>query len=433
MHHPQAQEINEAIPSEILSRLSVFGRGAYFPKAGILGQSGQAKQCAINATIGIALEEDGRPMCLSSVAEQSTLPGYEIVPYAPSYGLPALRTHWKTRLESANPELRGRPISTPVVTCALTHALSVVGQLLIESGGTLVLPDLFWGNYRLIFERGCNARIETYPTFSDDGFNVQGCLTLIKSLPPGPVTVLLNFPNNPTGYSCTQAEAMALRDGLAHLASERGGLSVIVDDAYFGLNYENSCFQQSIFALLVDAHESLLAVKVDGATKEDYVWGFRVGFVTLGYRNATEAALTALEDKCAGIVRGSVSNAPRLSQMMLLNAYQNESFSGEKAEKYELLRRRYHTLNECFDRTPRFAERFERLPSNAGYFLCIKPKSVDAEALRLHLVNTYDVGVISTSGLIRIAFSSTPGHVLTTLVESLVSAYDDLCPSVSED
>ncbi len=350
MHHPIAHRINQEIPSQILSNLSSFGQGAYFPKSGILGQSAQAKTCAINATIGIALEEDGRPMCLSPVSNQSTLPAHEIVPYAPSYGLPALRTHWHHRIKAANPGLVNHKISTPVVTCALTHALSVVGQLLIERGGTLVLPDLFWGNYRLIFERGCDARIETFSTFADGGFNVAGCLDKIRALPPGPTTVLLNFPNNPTGYTCTVAEAMELRTGLAELAAERGGLSVIVDDAYFGLNYEDKSLQQSIFALLVDAHEALLAVKIDGATKEDYVWGFRVGFITLGYRSATQASLTALEDKCAGIVRGSVSNAPRLSQMMLLNAYQDPDFAREKTEKYDLLRRRFSALNASFVR-----------------------------------------------------------------------------------
>lgn len=426
MHHPTAHRINQEIPAPILSALSPFGQGAYFPKSGILGQSAQAKSCSINATIGIALEEDGRPMCLSPVSNQSTLPAHEIVPYAPSYGLPALRTQWKARLEAANSDLAHRTFSTPVVTCALTHALSVVGQLLIARGGTLVLPDLFWGNYRLIFERGCGARLETFPTFADGGFNVAGCLEKIRSLPPGPVTVLLNFPNNPTGYTCTVSEAMALKTGLGEIAGERGGLSVIVDDAYFGLNYQDTSLQQSIFALLVDAHEALLAVKIDGATKEDYVWGFRVGFITLGYQGASQDALTALEDKCAGIVRGSVSNAPRLSQMMLLNAYQDERFNDEKAEKYELLRRRYTALNSAFDGTADFESRFERLPSNAGYFLCLRPLDVDAETLRLHLVKQYDVGVISTSGLIRIAFSSTPTPVLPTLVESLVNAYDDL-------
>ena len=114
---------------------------------------------------------------------------------------------------------------------------------------------------------------------------------------------------------------------------------------------------------------------------------------------------------------------------MLLNAYEQDGFADEKRTKYDLLRHRYLTLTDCFDRMERLNERFERLPSNAGYFLCVRPLEVDADALRLRLLKTYDVGVISTSGLIRIAFSSTPSHALPTLADALVNAYDDLYAS----
>ncbi|MGB0647554.1 MAG: aminotransferase class I/II-fold pyridoxal phosphate-dependent enzyme, partial [Bradymonadia bacterium] len=391
MLHSIAAQINQSISPDIMNTLSELGTRAYFPKSGILGQSADAKQCGINATIGIALEDDGNPMCLGTVSKQTTLIAGNLVPYAPSYGLPALRAEWRRRMLSVNPSLNETVVSNPVVTCALTHALSVVGQLLIKPGGILVLPDLFWGNYRLIFEQALGAKIVTFETFRNGGFNVQGCLDCLRSQAEGAVTLLLNFPNNPTGYNCTRSEAIQLRDGLTKIADERSGLGVIVDDAYFGLNYESGLLEESIFSMLADAHEALLAVKVDGATKEDYVWGFRVGFITLGYRGASSAALSALEDKCAGLVRGSISNAPRVSQAILLNAYEDPNFAREKQSKYEVMRHRYLALKTCFDETVGFSERFERLPANAGYFLCLRPKHVAADALRLHLIEHYDL------------------------------------------
>ena len=54
------------------------------------------------------------------------------------------------------------------------------------------------------------------------------------------------------------------------------------DDAYFGLFYEETALKESIFTRLMDRHSNLLAVKLDGATKENFVWGLRVGFVTYG-------------------------------------------------------------------------------------------------------------------------------------------------------
>ena len=120
-------EDNIALPDSILGCLSEFGRTVYFPKKGILGQSAAAKACAINATIGIALEEDGLPMALPSVASSVSLPSQAIMPYAPSYGLPALRAQWQARRLPATPTLNAYYMSSPVVTCALPHALSVAG------------------------------------------------------------------------------------------------------------------------------------------------------------------------------------------------------------------------------------------------------------------------------------------------------------------
>lgn len=428
---------NQAIPEEILSCLSEFGHGIYFPKKGILGQSAEAKTCAINATIGIALEEDGTPMALDSVSTSVSLPSQQIVPYAPSYGLPDLRQYWQSRLLDANPSMNPNFISLPVVTCALTHALSVAGRLVLDTGDLLVMPDLFWGNYRLIFEKNLGAELSTFPTFDGDGFNVAGCLKHLRSLPREKdgerrrLALLLNFPNNPTGYSITRAEAVALRDGLAAIAAERGGLTVLVDDAYFGLRYEDNVFPESIFSLLSDASSQLLTIKIDGATKEDYVWGLRVGFLTFAYQGAEAKALEALENKCAGTVRATISNAPRLSQSVLLEAYGSDTFQAEKAEKYRILKDRFEHLKLQFSMQSGFEDRFDILPSNAGYFLCLRPLGVQSEPLRTQLINHYGVGVIAAGPLIRIAFSSVPKAHIASLVQAIVSAYDDLMSSTS--
>ena len=51
-----------------------------------------------------------------------------------------------------------------------------------------------------------------------------------------------------------------------------------------GLVFRDGIYQESIFTLLADAHPGVLAVKIDGATKEDCVWGYRVGFLTYGFK-----------------------------------------------------------------------------------------------------------------------------------------------------
>ena len=70
---PQAKELNEAIKSanpHVFSMLSEKGWNIFFPKKGILAQTAEATGKEINATIGTALEDNGSPMCLESLARQ---------------------------------------------------------------------------------------------------------------------------------------------------------------------------------------------------------------------------------------------------------------------------------------------------------------------------------------------------------------------------
>jgi len=58
-------------------------------------------------------------------------------------------------------------------------------------------------------------------------------------------------------------------------------------------------FAESFFTQLAHAHENLLAVKMDGITKEEFAWGFRVGLSPTASRVAAPSLYKALEDKTA--------------------------------------------------------------------------------------------------------------------------------------
>ena len=68
--------------------LSAEGRRMYFPYGGILGQGADAGKCAINATIGMAFEEDGTPLVLDCFAKSTNLDRKAFL-YAGSFGVPA--------------------------------------------------------------------------------------------------------------------------------------------------------------------------------------------------------------------------------------------------------------------------------------------------------------------------------------------------------
>ncbi|HEY3418572.1 MAG TPA: aminotransferase class I/II-fold pyridoxal phosphate-dependent enzyme, partial [Armatimonadota bacterium] len=280
--------------------LSSLGHRLYFPK-GILSQGAEAKEKAtrFDATIGIA-RENGKAMYLPSVMEHLTdiTPG-DALTYAPATGRPDLRNKWREELLVKNPSLQGKSFSTPIVTGGVTHALSLVGDLFVEHGDQILIPDKFWENYELLFGVRMQAQIALYPFFNEDGcFNVEGLRQALATRTGSDKTILiLNFPNNPTGYSITKAEADAVVKVLTDAAENGCNLVVVTDDAYFGLFYGEDVLQESLFAKLAGLHERILAVKVDGPTKEEYVWGFRTGMVTFGTKAATsvETLYGALE------------------------------------------------------------------------------------------------------------------------------------------
>ena len=427
-YNPLAEQANAELSANgcnVLSMLSERGKAIFFPRKGILGQGAEAKGSEINATIGTALEDDGSPLVLDCVLKSLNLPKTSFL-YAPSFGNPDLRKAWKEQIVRKNPSLAGKQFSNPVVTCALTHAISCAGYLFLDPGDEVIIPDLYWDNYELVFVNSCGAKIKTFNTFKDGGFDTEALKAALAESKSQKKVVLLNFPNNPTGYTATEKEAVEIAKILTDCAAAGNKVVALLDDAYFGLVYEEGVTKESLFVKLLEANENLLAVKLDGPTKEDYVWGFRVGFMTFGFKGATAAQLKALEDKAAGTVRGNISNAPSISQKILLAAFQSEEYLQQKQEKYETLKKRFDIIKNELAAHPEYKEAFEPMPCNSGYFMCIKPKGVDAEELRQKLIKDYSTGTIMLSGLIRVAFSAVPTDKLGKLFENIYNCIKEM-------
>ncbi|MBR6733499.1 MAG: aminotransferase class I/II-fold pyridoxal phosphate-dependent enzyme [Kiritimatiellae bacterium] len=421
--NPLARKLNETL-GPAASMLSPLGRRMYFPYGGILGQGAEARGCATNATVGMAFEEDGSPLVMDSFASMLNLDRKSFL-YAGSFGLPALREEWKRLQVKKNPSMKGVSCSTPVVTNALTHGLRITAELFAGRGVKVVTPDLFWDNYSLIFEETCGAKLQSFTMFRDGAFDAAAMQKALMS--PGEKKILiLNFPNNPTGYTATLADAPRIVHAVEAAAKTGKKIVVVLDDAYFGLVYEKGVHGESLFAEFAALHENVLAVKLDGCTKEDYVWGLRVGFITFAFKGATPEQLKALEAKAAGDVRSGVSNITAVGQHMALAAFADRAYAAQKREKYAVLKARYAEVRRILKKHPEYAEAFEAMPFNSGYFMCVKPLGVDAEKVRRLLVEKYSTGTIVLSGLIRIAFSTVPREKLAALFSNVAAAVRDL-------
>jgi aspartate/methionine/tyrosine aminotransferase len=427
-YNPLAEELNKDLQAgapQVFNMLSARGKAIYFPFRGILGQTAEAKNSKINATIGTAFEDDGSALALECVEALVNVSSDSFL-YAPSFGLPKLREEWSKLLTVKNPGLKGKTFSLPVVTAALTHGLSVAGYMFVDPGDPIIIPDLYWDNYELVYNEAFGGEFVFYNTFVRGRYDVAAFGKALNSGKTGKKIVLLNFPNNPTGYTVTEEEAKALAVEIRKAAEAGNQVVVVLDDAYFGLVYEEGIARESLFSLLVDLHPNVLGVKLDGATKEDYVWGFRVGFITFGFQGASASHLKALENKAAGVVRGNISNAPRVSQAVLLKAYTAPEYAAQKKQKYEILAGRVKKIRETFEAHPEYTQSFEVMPFNSGYFMCVKPVGVDPEVLRKELIANYSTGVIVLSGLIRLAFSAVPTDLIETMFANLHAAIQKL-------
>lgn len=428
MINPLAQELNDALkgttPGELLSDV---GTRLYFPK-GIIAQSAEAKKLGktANGTIGTTVVE-GKPIMLPSIKKYvPDLTSSELVGYAPTAGNPDLRAMWKESIIRKNPLLKDKKFSLPVVVPGLTAGISYLADLFLDETKPLVAADPSWDNYVLIAEARRNAKFVQFKMFKDGKFNIEGLKeTMQKQAESGSVRILLNFPQNPSGYSPTSGEAKQLVSIVKEIAEKGAKVMVWCDDAYFGLNYEDNIEKQSLFAYLCDLHENVLAAKIDGPTKEDFAWGFRTGFITFGCKGLSDAQYEALVKKIMAAIRSSVSCAATPSQSLILKAASAGKLEEEKAEFRKILERRYKLVRDFV--STHESKFIKPLPFNSGYFMSFDTMSIDAEKLRQKLLNDRGIGTISIDvKTLRVAFSSLDEEKINIVYQAIYDIADEL-------
>ena len=262
--------------------------------------------------------------------------------------------------------------------------------------------------------------------FKDGKFNIDGLEeTLKEEAKKGSVRVLLNFPQNPSGYSPTRDEAQRLVSIMKNLAENGTKVMVWCDDAYFGLNYEDDIEPQSLFAYLCDLHENVLAAKIDGPTKEDFAWGARTGFITFGCKGMTEAQYDALVKKLMAAIRSSVSCASTPAQTLIRKGYETGKLDEEKKEFRKILERRYALVRKFINEHTSSA--IEPLPFNSGYFMSFDTKKINAEELRVRLLNEKGIGTIQIdSRTLRVAFSSLDENKIEVVYQAIYDMAEEM-------
>jgi aspartate/methionine/tyrosine aminotransferase len=387
-----------------------MGRRLYFPR-GIIAQSAEAAQFSTvaNGTLGIAARQKS-PLMLSALGKQvPDLSAGEIVSYAPTAGISALRETWAAEIRRKNPSLGKDSFSLPVVTAGLTAGINALADLFLDEGQTLMAVYPAWDNYALIAETRRNGRLRPVDMFNHTGIDPAAFRAAVsdEARKTGFVRLILNFPHNPTGYSPTVGEARELCLILREAGEQGAKVLVICDDAYFGLRFEENIEPQSLFAYLGNIHENVFAAKIDGATKEDFAWGMRCGFVTFAGKNLSGAHYEGLIKKTMAVIRTTVSCSSTVVQNLLLKMYSSRDGTVEKerAAYRDIIEGRYKKVRALVE-AQKNHPLLQPLPFNSGYFMSFKCQTVNAEVLRQKLLFEHGVGTIAIDGYtLRVAFS----------------------------
>ncbi len=120
------------------------------------------------------------------------------------------------------------------VTSAGVHALSLIDQALIDPGDRVVIVTPVWPNLTAM-PRIMSADVVPIPLACDNGVWGLDVQRLLDAVTPSTRLVLVNSPNNPTGWTMPQHDWEQL---LAHC--RRHGIWLVSDDAYERIVFEPS-------------------------------------------------------------------------------------------------------------------------------------------------------------------------------------------------
>jgi DNA-binding transcriptional MocR family regulator len=105
---------------------------------------------------------------------------------------------------------------------------------------------------------------------------------------------------------------------------------------------------------------------------------------------------------------------------------QDSGYRESKLEKGKTLKARANKVKEVL-KDSKYSGAFTPYPFNSGYFMCVKLADVEAETLRLHLLDKYGVGLIALGKYdIRVAFSCIDVDDIQELFDTILKGINDL-------
>jgi aspartate/methionine/tyrosine aminotransferase len=316
-------------------------------------------------------------------------------------------------------------ITLPLITSGVTNGIFLSCSMFLNPKEYIIAPNKRWENYDNIVEKYLGAKIKPFEFIKNQEFDLESFNTAIDEVAEvqTKIVIILNFPNNPTGYVPKREEAQNIINLLVKKQRRlKKPIVVLVDDAYEPYIFTEDGIKQSIFYNLHKLEEDIIPVKLDGATKELLLYGARIGFLTIGLKpnwtkNSEELhiLMKEIDNILSGFDRIIISNSNHFYQTLIVKLFKEQGIKNilkMRNKVYTLLKSRYELLNSELKKINNPDISID--PSSGGFFIFINlnPSKIRASEFTEFLLRNYKVGVIpiekpqeNVNG-IRIAFCS---------------------------
>jgi aspartate/methionine/tyrosine aminotransferase len=344
--------------------------------------------------------------------------------YGPSAGIEELRdlvgrfwTHAYNLKGKPGIPSQGLGKKNVAIVSGATEGLSIVMHLVAYHQNVGLMP-LYWSNYKgIIRNAGGNPVVID---FFDKDYNVDFDRTKRVVEENNITSLLLNFPNNPSGDILSEEELTRL----AQLAREKN-LILVSDEVYNYIRYKGE--PQSMLSFAPER-----TVVVSSASKEYLIPGARVGYVI-------SAQETFTNDWMPKMIRSFSSSPNILGQKILVDFLKNEVEDFESGRqprliteiKRELRARCELILSVLREKGFSLAGRDKDFPSGAISVLVRLPDDIQVDdkafiqkAMDLEQFSAVPASVFGAPRCIRLGYAGMPQETIRRFAHNLQAVLD---------
>jgi aspartate/methionine/tyrosine aminotransferase len=316
--------------------------------------------------------------------------------YTYQRGIPELRqtiARYMTRVHGQAPG--GGPFSLErfFVTIGGMHALQIAMKLVAGPGDEIIVPSPAWPNFEgaigLAGARGVYVPMASGERWSLD---IDRLAAAVRQRTRG---IIVNSPGNPTGFTATHAELIAILD-----LARRSGLWIVADEIYGRLVYQGE--RAPSFHDVMSPDDRILFVQT--LSKNWAMTGWRIGWLE---------APPALGPVIENLIQYTTSGVPVFTQRAAVAAIEEGEvfFAGQLAR----MRESRDILCQGLAATGRV--RFAQ-PEAAFYLFCAVEGESDTRSLAMRLVDEAGLGVAPGSAFgagaeayVRLCFARSPEQI----------------------